>query len=185
MPEKTPLAARINSPALWRLAAWGGAAALLLAPLVAMPFTGEVRWTASDFAVFGVMLAIPLAVLELALRASGGFAFRVAVAIALGAAFLMTWANLAVGIIGHEDNPLNELFFGVLFVGVVGAFVARFRADGLARTMIAMALAQTLIAVIALLQGHVVVVLTGVFVTAWLTAAWLFRKAAREEATAP
>ena len=46
---------------------WGGATLLLLALLLAMQFTKEVRWTRSGFAVFGVMLAVPLG--EAALRA--------------------------------------------------------------------------------------------------------------------
>lgn len=41
----------------WRIASWS-AAALLLLPLVAQPFTDEVNWTAADFVVFGGVLAI-------------------------------------------------------------------------------------------------------------------------------
>ena len=40
----------------WRPAMWGGAALLLLLPLVAMQFTREVIWDAADFAIFGTML---------------------------------------------------------------------------------------------------------------------------------
>ena len=36
--------------------AWGGAAALLIAPWVAMRFTSDVACTGSDFALFGAML---------------------------------------------------------------------------------------------------------------------------------
>ena len=39
---------------------WGGAAALLLLPLVAMQFTEEVQWTWHDFVIMGVMLGEPL-----------------------------------------------------------------------------------------------------------------------------
>lgn len=165
---------------LWRIGVWGGAAALLLAPLIAMRFTDEVKWTGSDFATFAVMLALPLAGLELAMRASASFVYRAAVAVALGAAFLMTWVNLAVGIIGDEDNLLNLLFFGVLAVGIVGAVIARFRPAGMARALVAMALAQALIAVLALIvqAGLAPVVLTGAFVAPWLASAWLFGKAA-------
>jgi hypothetical protein len=165
---------------LWRIGVWGGAASLLLVPLVAMRFTDEVRWTGSDFATFAVMLALPLTGLELAIRASASFAYRAAVAVAMGAAFLMTWANLAVGIIGDEDNLLNLLFFGVLALGVVGAVIARFRPAGMARALVAMALAQALIAVIALITqaGLAPVVLAAAFTAPWLASAWLFRKAA-------
>ena len=169
---------------LWRIVVWGGAAALLLVPLMAMQFTDEVQWTGSDFAIFGAMLAVPLGVLELAVRATGSMAYRAAVAVALGAAFLMTWANLAVGIIGSEDNPLNLMFFGVLAVGIVGAFMARFQPRGMARALVAMGVAQVLVAAAALIGGHFTVVLTGFFVAAWLMSAWLFRTAAEDQVAA-
>ena len=38
----------------WRALMWGGAACLLLLPLVAMQFSDEVRWTGGDF-FFGVV----------------------------------------------------------------------------------------------------------------------------------
>jgi hypothetical protein len=171
---------------LWRIGVWGGAAALLLVPLVAMRFTDEVQWTGGDFAVFGVMLAVPLGGLELAMRASASFAYRAAVAIALGAAFLMTWVNLAVGIIGNENNPLNELFFGVLIIAIVGAVIARFRAAGMARALVVTAIAQGLVAGVALFAGKGLppFVLSAFFVAPWLASAWLFRRAAGEQAPA-
>jgi hypothetical protein len=161
---------------LWRVAVWGGAALLLLAPLGAMQFTEEVRWTGSDFAIFGVMLAVPLGALELTVRATGSMAYRAAVAVALGAFFLMTWANLAVGIIGSEANPLNMMFFAVLAIGIIGAFIARFQPRGMARVMVVTGVAQILLALAALISGHVIVVLTGFFVGAWFLSAWLFRR---------
>ncbi len=170
---------------LWRIAVWGGAGALLLAPLVAVRFTDAVNWTGSDFAIFGVMLAVPLAILELTLRATGNLAYRAAVVIALGGAFLMTWANLAVGLVGDENNPLNLMFFGVLGVGLAGAVVAGFAAGGLARAMAAMAVAQGLAGLAALIAGHVTIVLTGIFVLVWLASAGLFHKAARQQGAAP
>lgn len=45
-------------PSRWRLAAWTIAALMPLLPLVAMQFTDEVDWSASDFAVFGTMLLV-------------------------------------------------------------------------------------------------------------------------------
>ena len=40
----------------WRLAPWMMAALILLLPLVAMRFTDEVDWDATDFSVMGAML---------------------------------------------------------------------------------------------------------------------------------
>jgi len=162
----------------WRILAWGGAATLLLAPLIAMQFGDEVRWTVFDFLVAGVMLAVPLGVLELTLRATGSLAYRASVAVALGTALLMTWINLAVGIIGNENNPLNLMFFGVIAVGIVGAFVAHFRPRGMAVAMVVTALAQAAAAVVALIGEHSTVPLISAFALMWLLSAWLFRKAA-------
>jgi len=162
----------------WRLAGWGAAAALLLVPRVAMQFTDEVDWSAADFAVFGAMLAGAGGAFELAVRMTRSTAYRAAVGVALAAAFLLVWANGAVGIIGSEDNPANLMFGGVLAVGIVGAAVARFRPGGMARALVATAVAQALIAVIAAVAGlGNIFVSTALFSALWLASAWLFRRA--------
>jgi hypothetical protein len=161
----------------WRIAVWSGLAGLLLPPLVAMQFTREVAWSPFDFAIFGAMLAAAGGGYELAVRMSNSIAYRAAAAIAIVAGFLLVWMNLAVGIIGAEDNPANLMFAGVLAVGVVGAAIARLRPQGLAWTLVAMALAQALVGAIAWSAG--VWILTGAFAAAWLLSAWLFRMAAK------
>lgn len=165
----------------WRVMLWGAAALLLLAPLIAMRFTSEVNWTGSDFVAFGAMLAVLCGGVELAVRMSRHHSYRAAAGIALVAGFLLVWMNLAVGIIGNENNPANQMFFGVLAVGLVGALIARFRAAGLARAMVAMAIAQVLVAVAAQIGGAFVWPLTVVFAGLWLGSASLFRRAAREQ----
>lgn len=166
----------------WRVLPWVGASALLAAPAVAMRMGADVQWTAFDFIVAGVMLAVPLTVFELAVRASGSLAYRAGVVVALGTAFLITWSNLAVGIIGSENDPINLMFFGVIFVAIAGAFLASFRARGLVIAMTATAAAQAATAVVALAGGHFTFVIVGFFMTGWLMSAWLFRRAAEEEA---
>ena len=169
----------------WRLAGWGAAAVLLLVPLVAMQFTDEVDWSAADFAVFGAMLAGAGGALELAVRMTRNTAYRAAVGVALAAAFLLVWANGAVGIIGSEDNPANLMFGGVLAVGIVGAAVARFRPGGMARALVATAVAQALVAVIAAVAGlGNIFVSTGLFGALWLASAWLFRRASLQPVSA-
>lgn len=168
----------------WRIVVWGGAALLLLLPLVAMRFTRDVAWTGRDFAVFGAMLAVLCGGLEIAVRMSRNHAYRAAAGVALIAGFLLVWMNLAVGIIGNEENPANLMFFGVLVVGFVGALLARFRAERMARALVAMALAQVVVAVVAQIGGAFVWPLTVVFSGLWLGSAALFRKAARDQAAA-
>jgi len=177
----------------WRIAAWAVAALLWLLPLVAMQFTDEVVWDETDFAVWGAMLLGAGGAYELAARMTGNTAYRAAVGVALAAAFILVWMNLAVGIIGSEDNPANLMYGGVLAVAIIGAVIARFRPAGMARALSATALAQALVGVFALAAGfgstapsfpEAIVFLTGFFAALWLMSAWLFRRAAREQVPA-
>lgn len=113
--------------------------------------------------------------------------YRSAVGLALAAAFILVWMNLAVGIIGDSDNLYNLMYGGVLAVGLIGAIVARFQARGMAIALLATALAQALVAVIVMIAGLGVpgkpgaggiVMINGLFVALWLGSAWLFRRAA-------
>ena len=174
-----------------RIAGWSAATLLLLLPLVAMQFTDEVVWDVADFAVAGALLVGAGVTLELAARRTGNGAYRAAVGVALGAAVILVWVNGAVGVIGSESNDANLMYGGVLAVGVIGALIARFRPHGMARALLATALAQALVAVIALIAGlgstgpiwpRDILMLTGFFVALWLGSASLFQKAARGEA---
>ena len=166
---------------LLRTVTWGGAVALLLAPAVAMQFTTEVQWSLYDFALMGVLLAIACGVGELVLRASDSLTYRLGAAVAIGTTFVLGVGNLAVGLIGSEDNPANDWVWAVLAVGVVGAVVARFRSRGLSLVMLAVAAAQIGLAVYADATAQELPLrITVVFVTGWLVAAALFYRAARE-----
>ena len=173
-----------------RPAPWVGAALLWLLPLAAMQVTDEVDWTTFDFMVWGGMLLAACGVCELALRASRNWAYRAGAAVGVGTAFLLVWANLAVGVIGSEEHPANLLYLGVLAIGVAGAVSARLRARGLARALVVMASAHLLIGALALAAGwgsegenwpQVIIVANGVFAGLWLLSAVLFRRAAREQ----
>ena len=164
----------------WRLLVWGGAGALLLLPLVAMQLHAPgVHWTGSDFAAMGALLAAAGGIWELGLRLSRNRAYRAAMALAAAGALLMTWMNLAVGIIG-DHNPLNWLFVWVLALGAVGAVGARLRPLGMAAAMVAMAGGQAMIAVTTVLVGDRTAPVSVAYMLVWLAAAALFAKAARE-----
>jgi hypothetical protein len=162
----------------WRFAAWGSAAILLLLPAVAMQFTDEVDWDLADFVFAATLIGGVGVAYELAAKRSSNGTYRAAVAVALAAAFVLLWGNLAVGVIGSEDNPANRMVAGVLAVGILGASAARLRPVGMSRAMVATALAQVLVAVIALVAGWGSAgTLTAFFVALWLLSAWLFRRA--------
>jgi len=81
-----------------RLIGWSLVAAILSAPLVAMQFTREVAWTASDFAFAGVLLIGGGLLIELAVRRVVNRAAMTAICAAVVLAVLLIWADGAVGI---------------------------------------------------------------------------------------
>lgn len=163
-----------------RIVVWGGAVFAWLTPLAAKLLT-DLPWTTFDFVLWGAMLLVAAGVCEIGLRLSGALAYRGGLLVAVGISFLIVWSNLAVGIIGNENNPLNQIFFGVIAIGIVGSFLARFRPGGMALAMAVTAAAQFGTAFVALAYEHFVFVIVGVFTLGWLLAAWLFREAARGE----
>lgn len=166
-------------------------ASILMIPLVAMQFTDEVNWTFFDFVAAWILLFGTGLTYKLVSRRMNNFKYRSAVGLAVGTTLLVTWINLAVGIIGSENNPANDLYFGVILVGFSGAIIARFQPKGLAITMFVMASAQFLVPVIALMiwkpdfgPGVVkVLILNGFFVMMYIGSALLFRSATNEGST--
>lgn len=117
--------------------------------------------------------------------------YRLAWFVAVIAALLLTWLSLGVGIIGRDGDPANRMYLGVLTVGIAGPMIARCRARGLSRALLATALAQLAVAVIALGLGLgrpwsgplELILLNGFFVALFIASAWLFRRAARVAGT--
>lgn len=166
----------------WRVAVWGGAAALMLAPAIATGVSDEMAWDRADFILAAVLLAAACGAWEFAMRKTKNWAFAGGAVVAAGAAFLLLLVNGAVGFIGDEGDKVNLLFFGVITLALGGAIVVRFRAEGMARVMAVTAGAQVVAAALAAamvpdVRGFLLG--TALFVPLWLLSSWLFRRAAR------
>ena len=172
---------RNGAPAAWRGAMWGGAAALLLAPLIAMQVTDEVNWSGRDFGAAALLLVVPCLATDSVLRMRRDGAYSAGAALALLDALAIVWTNLAVGIIGREDDPLNWMFVGVIAVAAIGAGLVRLRAAGLARVMLLTAALQAVAAAVGAGIDPRAGMLSLVFVLPWLGAAALLGRAARAE----
>jgi hypothetical protein len=172
---------------------WAFAAGLLLLPAVAMRFTTEVDWDARDFAVMGVMLASACGIYELGVWLSGSRLYRAGFGIAVVTGFMTVWVNLAVGMFGSEQNPLNLMFAGVLLVAAMGSLFVKFRTSGMASAMAVTGLTQLLAAGIGLMVGlsggtderggpsiFLEAGLTAGFALPWLVASGLFRIAGKD-----
>lgn len=168
-----------------RKALWIGAAVLFSLPMIASLLTTEIAWSFGDFALFGSMLLGVCGCYELAMILSSNRAYRLGFGLTLFGMFVLVFVNLAVGIIGSEDNPANLAFFVIPLAGVAGALLSRCAARGLARTLYVMAAMQGLAALLAPASELMLMVLvTAVFTAIWLAAAAAFRLAARDTQTA-
>ncbi len=164
-----------------------GTGLILLIPLIGNQLSTEVNWSPMDFLFAAIMLmGTGFSYLFLANRFQG-LSYRMGAGVAVLTGLSLIWSNLAVGLLGSEDNPANLMYFGVFAVGVIGAFIAHFRPRGMTLVMITMALAQGLVALIALMIGiqhlpdqsmTMVVMVNGFFMVLFLLSAMLFKHAA-------
>ena len=175
-----------------RILLWAVPTVLLATPAVMMAQAAEGwLWGPFDFAVAAVLLYGTTGLIDLAISKSGSLAYKLGVALAVLASFLLIWVNGAVGVIGSEDNPANLVFVVVILVALAGSALARFAARGMARAMLLAFALTTAIAAAAPVFGWGaeeppgttgLTMLIGGFALAWGLSAALFAKAARDEA---
>ncbi len=76
------------------------AVSLLLIPFIAMQFTKEVNWSASDFIIMGVLLLLVGSGIEVVRRKNIKSTRRLIYIAMIVISFLLIWLELAVGIFG-------------------------------------------------------------------------------------
>lgn len=157
------------------LAVWGGVAALVILPLLAMRLISE----PNELTFAGAIVVCVGVAYEIATRLPARLAYAAGLALAILTGLAIVFANGAVGIIGSEDNPQNRIFVAPIIVAVAGALVALLKARGPALAMVAAAAAQIAVFVFAWAAGYGFTGPISVFFTAmWLIAGGLFRRSA-------
>ena len=174
----------IDRPREWgwlRYAGWGGAAALMALPAIAMrvaPDSG-VHWTAGDFVFAAILLGSVGLLLELTVRTSNNIWHRLAALIAAGTGFLLIWANLAVGYIGDGEAPINAVFLAIPLIALACGAAVRFRSEAMSKIMFAAAVTHAIAGAAGYPQDTRTGPITIVFVSLWIGSALLFLRAAR------
>jgi hypothetical protein len=115
--------------------------------------------------------------------------YRLASALAIATVLFLVLAIGALGILGEGGRP-DRVYAGVLAVAILGTLIARLRAPGMARALLATAVTQVLVTVVALLaglppEGASVVDILGInamYAALFALSAWLFRRAAEQHA---
>jgi hypothetical protein len=163
------------------------------------------NWPPYALAFWGAVVFGTGLIYELVARKGGTVAYRAAVGIACATGFVLLFINAAAGVIG--DGPVNLMYLGVLAVGFVGALIARFQPRGMALALVATAVAQMLVPVIALVIWKAgwqdpflnpnsphppfhpgigpVFGLNAVFAALWVASGLLFRRAGRPGSEIP
>ena len=170
----------------WRIAAWVVAAGLFLLPVVVELGSKDFGWNFADFVFWGIVLVVSCLLFDFAARKSPNFSYLAGSGAALAAGFGLVIVNGAVGLVGSEDEGHNILFGLVLMTAVVGAFIARGRAEGLSRAMLAAAIVHIAVSAILLVRSGGTTEATlgaeiaglSVFAAIWLASGWLFRRSA-------
>jgi hypothetical protein len=157
-----------------------GALAVLMVPLVASQVVEGWNWDARAFVFVYVLFFGTGMVYAVIARKMGAWSYKAGVGLALVAGFALGWSNMVH--VADSENPANLVYYSVLAVGGVGAWLARLEARGLARTLFAMAATLALIAVMLpsgapLYLARNMAILHGVFVALFTASGLLFRHA--------
>ena len=179
-----------------RRSIWKGPAfltALLLSiPLGRSLFVSGWDWDVRVFLLVGgvatLLFSMGLA-FQMVIRKLGTTVYRAAVGVALVTTFVLVWGNFVQA--ADDVNPAAMMYLSVPIVGIIGAAVARFQPNGMARALFITALAQALVLAIAVSRNPPVTSWTApvwrgfggnaVFFMLFVGSALLFRKARREE----
>ena len=181
--------------------------AAVIALLLLVPLLARAPWSLFDYAVAGALLFATGLAFELVAKKGVTIEYRAAVGVACATALVLVWINLAVGLIGSEDNPANLMYAGVLAVGFVGALIARLQPRGMARALFTTTIAQMLVPTIAIViwkdgwqdllidpnsphppfhAGIVpIFLLNAIFAMLWVVSGLLFRRAGKPQSKIP
>lgn len=165
-------------------------AAIVTGLILLIPLVAGFPWTLGDFMVAGALLFSTGLAFALATSTGPNTTYRIAAGLTIVTAFLLTWANLAVGILGSGPNPANLMYGGMILVGIIAVILGGFKPVSMSRTMFGMAAGQVLIPVIALIifqfqrvpgeefeRTALVFGITGFFTALWVVSGLLFRRA--------
>lgn len=151
----------IQRKSLWKVPAII-TAIILLIPLWGNHFVEGWHWEPRGFVLFGAIIFSICLTYQLITRNVDAIAYRAAVCIAMVAGFMLFWGNFVQS--ADDVNTSALMYFLTLPVGIIGAFIARFRPNGMARALFVTALVQALILMIVLMRN--------LPVTAWTAAVW-------------
>lgn len=165
---------------------------LLMIPLIGVVFE-TVNWTGFDFLFAGTIIFCTGFTYKLITMQQSNVIYRIATGLGLASGLFLIWSNLAVGLIGSEDNPANAMYLAVIAIGVIGVVAAKFKAAKMAYALFGMAATQLIITLISISLGlhnspgssvTELLSINGFFITLFVVSGLLFQWAAEENSQA-
>ena len=122
-----------------------GALAVWMVPLVASQLIDDWNWPVRALVLAYVLFFATGMAYAVIARRMGAWSYKAGVGVALVAGFALGWSNMVQ--MADSENPTLMWYFSVLVLGLLGAALARLKAQGLALTLFAMAVTLALISV--------------------------------------
>lgn len=119
---------------------------LLMVPLIASRVVEGWNWPPRAFMLVYLLFFGTGMAYSLIARRKVSWAYKAGVGVALVTGLVLGWFNMIH--VADSENPANLVYYSVLAVGLVGAWLAHLEARGMARTLFTMAALLALIAVV-------------------------------------
>lgn len=119
--------------------------------------------------------------------------YRGALVLAVGTGLFLIWSALAMGVNGREGDPFERIYLVVLALGMIVAVATGFRPRGMVSALVATALSQAAVVVVALMLGKQhegatsvfeIIAVNGFFILMFLGSAWMFQRSSLEPGAA-
>lgn len=170
-----------------------GSTLFLIIPLTGMLLSAGVNWGLFDFIFAWVLIFGSGFTYKFITSKISNTKYKAALGIAVFTSLFIVWSNLAVGIIGSEDNPVNLIYFVMLFAVIIGGVAVKFQPKGLSILMLAAAAAHGLIPFAAVLligtenierftrEMNALIVIHLFIIMLWTISGLLFRYSAQDQ----
>lgn len=144
------------------------------------------NWDTTDYVIATTLLTSCALVTWLITRNARSLWHILAGTLAALGGLLLVWMQLAVGLVGSGEHPINQAMGLVLAAGGIGATLSRFRASGMRTTMLAVAGTQMSLGALGFIlltpdMFSDVFLVTTFFAGIWTGSAFLFHLAYRKE----
>lgn len=158
---------------------------MLFVPLAAMVVNQQLLVMLSDVIVGALTLCGSVACYQwIATKNVDRLPYWLATAAAMVASLLLIWANLTNELIEDSNLPFKQLLAVVFVIGVVGTSWSKQRPKGMARTMLAMAVALFMMTVVIVIrhpndiaEQPIMTIFCLTLVALYILASWLFERA--------